>query len=617
MSRVGAAICAVLVGGLLTACGSSGPAVAADAYLHDWAHGDLAAAATRTDNPTLATQSLQRLRTDLHVAAIHVTRGQVKTHGAAATARFDATLDLPGVGAWRYPGVLQLVRNGSHWTVHWTPQDVHPQLAAGTHLDLVRTLPARAPLLDDTGTPMFTEQPVVDIGLEPARMHGHSAETVATVARVLGVDGAALAKAVAAAGPDAFVPVITLRQAAYEAVKPRIYSLPGTVFRTRTALLTPRTGFARALLGSVGPATADVLKAAHGAYVAGDVLGLSGLQEVFQQRLTGRASTSVVVRDANGATVTTLRTWPGAPGSAVRTTLDIATQEAAEAALAHESKPAALVAVRTTDGAVLAAANTPDTTSFDRAIVGRYPPGSTFKILTTYALLSSGLTPATTIPCPATITVDGKQFRNFEGESAGAPTFAHDFAVSCNTAFIAASRRLDDGALTAAADAFGVGTPWHLPLDGFSGSVPAPAGPVEKAADAIGQGRVEMSPLAMALVAAAVASGHSSSPRLVTDPAPAAAAPPHSPRADVLTTLRSLMHLVVTSGTAAGAHLPAGTFGKTGTAEFGTGNPPRTHAWFVGYRGDIAFAVLVEGGGVGGEVAAPIAADFLSRLSAA
>jgi len=70
----------------------------------------------------------------------------------------------------------------------------------------------------------------------------------------------------------------------------------------------------------------------------------------------------------------------------------------------------------------------------------------------------------------------------------------------------------------------------------------------------------------------------------------------------------------VTAGTAAGAHLPAGTYGKTGTAEFGADNPPKTHAWFVGYRGPVAFAVLVEGGGVGGEVAAPIAATFLRLL---
>ncbi|HYT25530.1 MAG TPA: penicillin-binding transpeptidase domain-containing protein, partial [Actinomycetota bacterium] len=54
--------------------------------------------------------------------------------------------------------------------------------------------------------------------------------------------------------------------------------------------------------------------------------------------------------------------------------------------------------------------------------------------------------------------------------------------------------------------------------------------------------------------------------------------------------------------------------GKTGTAEFGTGNPLPTHAWFIGFRGDLAFAVVVEGGGVGGEVAAPLAGRFLAAL---
>jgi cell division protein FtsI/penicillin-binding protein 2 len=74
------------------------------------------------------------------------------------------------------------------------------------------------------------------------------------------------------------------------------------------------------------------------------------------------------------------------------------------------------------------------------------------------------------------------------------------------------------------------------------------------------------------------------------------------------------MRQVVTEGTAAPAHLPAAVGGKTGTAEFGTGDPLPTHAWFIGFRGDLAFAVVVEDGGVGGEVAAPVAARFLRGL---
>src|SRR5207302_8554960 len=123
-----------------------------------------------------------------------------------------------------------------------------------------------------------------------------------------------------------------------------------------------------------------------------------------------------------------------------------------------------------------------------------------------------------------------------------------------------------------------------------------------------------VSPLTMALVAGAVADGRPHTPQLVTDPVQPTVASGAQLDPSRLTALRAMMRRVVTAGTAATAHLPAGTYGKTGTAEFGTANPPKTHAWFVGYRGHIAFAVLVEGGGVGGEVAAPIAASFLRLL---
>jgi len=102
---------------------------------------------------------------------------------------------------------------------------------------------------------------------------------------------------------------------------------------------------------------------------------------------------------------------------------------------------------------------------------------------------------------------------------------------------------------------------------------------------------------------------------LVTQPAQQAAAGAQPLDSGRLAALRTMMRRVVTSGTAAGAHLPAGTLGKTGTAEFGADNPPQTHAWFVGYRRNVAFAMLVEGGGVGGRVAAPLAAAFLRLLS--
>jgi cell division protein FtsI/penicillin-binding protein 2 len=119
----------------------------------------------------------------------------------------------------------------------------------------------------------------------------------------------------------------------------------------------------------------------------------------------------------------------------------------------------------------------------------------------------------------------------------------------------------------------------------------------------------------MCSVAATVDAGTYHAPRLVAgSPADMAAPAPLNPT--VVTGLRQMMAEVTSAGTGTAASVPGKpqVSGKTGTAEFGPGNPPATHAWFIGYQGDIAFAVLVEGGGVGGSVAAPLAARFVAAL---
>src|SRR5205807_353323 len=152
---------------------------------------------------------------------------------------------------------------------------------------------------------------------------------------------------------------------------------------------------------------------------------------------------SVVVLDAQGQAVRTAFSLTGQPGQAVRTTLDQRLQGAAEAALATTPHPAALVAVQPSTGQLLAVANTPADSSFDRALNGQYPPGSSFKIVTTAALIPTGVTPDTPVACPPSITVGGKSFTNFEGETSGTVPFSVDFARSCNTAFIGLASRLN------------------------------------------------------------------------------------------------------------------------------------------------------------------------------
>jgi cell division protein FtsI/penicillin-binding protein 2 len=203
---------------------------------------------------------------------------------------------------------------------------------------------------------------------------------------------------------------------------------------------------------------------------------------------------------------------------------------------------------------------------------------------------------------------------NFEGGALGATTFKTAFAQSCNTAFATLSADLADAALASAATTYGFGVPYDLGLPAAGGEFPAPRDVADRVSQAIGQGRVEASPLHMATVAGAVASGGWRAPRLLID-TPQAEVTPLDPAAAAM--LKELTTEVVRSGTGTGAAVPGQQVaGKTGTAEIGGPDPDRTHAWFIGYRGSLAFAVLVEGGGVGGRVAAPLAARFLSAAPA-
>ena len=174
-----------------------------------------------------------------------------------------------------------------------------------------------------------------------------------------------------------------------------------------------------------------------GRLAAGDRAGRSGLQAQYDERLAGSAG--IRVATSGGRTVFE---QAATDGEDVETTLDPDVQDAAEQALADAdlSVPGAIVAVDVRSGEVVASANSP-TSGFDRALTGRYPPGSTFKVATSYAYLTRGITtPDATVPCPATATVDGREFRNYAGESiSGSPTFFEDFTVSCNTAFVGLS----------------------------------------------------------------------------------------------------------------------------------------------------------------------------------
>lgn len=301
-----------------------------------------------------------------------------------------------------------------------------------------------------------------------------------------------------------------------------------------------------------------------------------------------------------------------APENKIRTTIEWAVQAAAARALDGVDHPAALVAVRPGTGEILAVADRLDDSLGLGAFEGKYAPGSTFKVITAAALLNAGLTPDTMVECPSSYQIPNHRvIPNFRNEDHGTVTLRLAFALSCNTTFARqAIERLSADTLVEQARQFGFGVPIDTGIGGTCGSMNRPDNPDALAEDALGQGTVEATPLCMALVAAAVQSGKWLPPRLI-DGQPTLGETVVLPQG-VAEGLRSLMTAVPSHGTAAGTTLPEGVGGKTGTAEDWQGGAD--HAWFIGYRDDLAFSVFVEHAGTGRGAAVPIAARFLRAL---
>jgi cell division protein FtsI/penicillin-binding protein 2 len=553
--------------------------------------------------------------------AVTATAAQPTADDHVSQSALSVTWQLPGGQVWTYQSSVNVNEVDGSWLLAWKPSVIQPALGAGDVLQYTRLAPTRATILDGAGQPIITARPVVDIGLEAGNVVNVNT-TANQMAAILGVNAAALATRIRGSSADEFVDVITLREPDFEKVAAAINAIPGVILRNLTEPLSPSHDFARSLLGTVGPVTKEIVDASNGRYVSGDVGGLGGLEKDFDASLGGTPGFEIdAVHPASPPTV--LHVQAAVAGTSLNTTLDQQVEAAADAALGSvTTQPSALVAVRISTGQVIAVANGPAGGGFDTALLGQIVPGSAFKIVTTTALLEQGFNVNTSVPCLPQILVEGKTFHNYEGEQLGSVPFHTDFAKSCNTAFISLSSKVGGSTLPDTAKSLGIGACWSLGTPAFAGSVALPTDQVDLAATSFGQGSTLVSPVSLAVAAATVARGSYIAPQLVLNGTPSSCAPPASAAAPlnptVVSHLHSLMREVVTSGTGAVlAKAPGGlVMAKTGTAEYGPGATPKTHAWLVGYQGDIAFAVYVQDGQSGGTVAAPVALAFLQNLAA-
>ncbi|MGD8199123.1 penicillin-binding transpeptidase domain-containing protein [Ornithinimicrobium sp. W1679] len=536
-----------------------------------------------------------------------------------AEGRLQLTWDLPGEGddlVREVPLRMQVVEK--EWTATWE----HALLGVpdGQVLALEETEQPRADILDRDGEELATARPVWHVGIDKTQVGAEEVEESARrLAEAAGTDPEGYAASVAAAGPEAFVRLITYRQRDEEgdSLVAAADDIPGAVALDDTQVLGPTRTFAQPLLGTVGEVTAELVDSDPERYALGDVVGLSGLQAAFDDQLRGKSGLRVSAVDPGTGDGSELLDRDGVEPEPLQVTLDTDLQELAEDVLADVGPASALVALQPSTGDVLALANGPGSEGTSTALAGQYPPGSTFKIASALALLREGLTPESTVRCEPSLVVDGYEFTNVTGypESVlGDIPLVTAMANSCNTALIGELDRIPMDDLSRAAQDLGMGAVWEMPVTAFSGSVPdEAASQTEHAASLIGQGSVLASPAAMAAVAASVAGGRPVVPRVVLDQE--VPEPEGGLSAEEAEGLRTMMRAVVTEGSASMLADNPGepVLAKTGTAEFGTQDPPQTHVWMIAVQGDLAVAIFVEEGEFGSTTVGPLMDAFLTE----
>lgn len=481
-----------------------------------------------------------------------------------------------------------------------------------------------------------------------------------------------------AAGRPRFQEIVVKRDLAFEevvAIETHQTELPGvSVHVTPKRLYREGTTLAH-VLGYVGEVTREDLEGSS-QYRSGDLIGKSGLEQVFDESLRGVNGGRHVEVDALGRELRVLDQVDATAGHTLVLSVDLDLQHAAEQALGEQV--GAVVALDPNNGDVLAMASRP---SFDpnlfnggirqedwkrlmdnprhpmtqRAFRGQYPPGSTFKFVVAAAALQEGIiNPFTRIRCGGAHRLGSRSFRCWRAGGHGSMNVVQALEQSCDVFFYQVGQKLGVDLIAKYARTFGLGAPTGIVLGHEKGGVipdqqwkrenfKEPWYPGETLPVAIGQGYVTTTPLQMAHAVAGLSVGRLYKPRLVlrlegldgtvVDTVEPQGGDDLGLKPGVLEEVRQgLIHVVNSPrGTGARAKLDGIVVaGKTGTSQVvAIGGKrlkaeqmpwnQRDHAWFVAFAPAeaprIALAVLVEhADGGGGKIAAPIAGTVMDEF---
>jgi penicillin-binding protein 2 len=515
------------------------------------------------------------------------------------------------------------------------------------------TIPApRGVMYDRRGQPIVTNRAAFTVSVLPmeVRQPGRLAEALGPV---IGMDRDEIRMRIEAGRRRPFEPVPLRRNVSKTvilSIEENRIDLPGVVIEAEPVREYLHGSLAAHALGYLGEITEGELRSMPG-YRAGNLIGKTGVERVYDEVLRGSAGRLRVEVDATGRPQRVLDRQTARPGQSLVLNLDVTLQAVAEAQLS--GKVGAVVAMDPRNGDVLALASAPpyDPALFaggisaagwrgltsdrripllNRAAEGTYEPGSLFKIVTGMAALSERVATRDSIfHCTGALVLGRWVFRDLAAY--GTVNFIRGTQVSCNVMFWTLGRMVGHAHLSRYAMGLGLGRPTGIDLSAeAAGFIPTaewkqrtwkePWYPGDTLNMAIGQGWVLTTPLQIARMASAVANGGTLyRPRLVRKILSAggaevrAMAPAGEPTGVVLPpaalqTMREGLRAVVAGGTGRAAAVEGLEMaGKTGSAENPRGRP---HAWFVGYapadRPALVVVAFIEHGYRGGITAAPI-----------
>ncbi|HEX4586848.1 MAG TPA: penicillin-binding transpeptidase domain-containing protein [Mycobacterium sp.] len=551
----------------------NGPEPIAEKFFAALATGDTSAAAELSDKPGDTRAALNEAWAGLQAVKLDAQILGSKYAEDTGSVTYRYTWHLPKNRTWTYDGQLNMLRDEGRWEVRWSATGLHPRLGEHQTFALRADPPRRASVNELGGTDVLVPGYLYHYALDAKSAGSALMPTARAVADALRpfdntMDPQRLAEQ-ASSSKDP-LSLITLRQFDHDRVPGAIRALPGVVVTPQAEMLPTDDSFAPDIVNQVKSSVID--------------------------ELDGQAGWRVVTVNQNGVDLEVLNEVPGAPAPSVTISLDRAVQNAAQGAVNTTGKKAMIVVIKPSTGEILAVAqNAAADSEGPIATTGLYPPGSTFKIITAGAAIDRDLaTPNTLLACPGSIDIGQRTIPNYGGFALGTVPMSRAFANSCNTTFAELASRMAPRSLTMAAAQYGIGPDYQIEgINTVSGSVPPTVNLAERTEDGFGQGKVLVSPFGMAMAAATVAAGKTPVPQLI-EGRPATVTGDRTPITEkMLDGLRPMMQLVVTNGTAKDLNGSGDVRGKTGEAEFNGGS----HAWFAGYRGDMAFAALIVGGG--------------------